>query len=106
MRSATAPLGNPSRNTGSDAAVVTIAIIVGDVVSVVMTHAAATSFIHIAMFVPTHTSHSMRNVASRSGAHAVGFSVDGSGGGVPRSWRVIRTLSARDARISPMSART
>src|SRR4051812_43689216 len=77
--SAAAPLGSPSRKTGRDEAVCTSAMSVGDVVSDVITHAAATSFIHIETFEPTHTSHRMRKVRSFMGSHAE----PGSGGGLP-----------------------
>lgn len=48
--SASAPLGSPSRKTGSVEADCTSATIAGDVVSVVISHADATSFIHMQMF--------------------------------------------------------
>ena len=44
-----APLGRPNRNTGSVEAAVTRATITGLVVSVVISQAAATSFIHMVM---------------------------------------------------------
>jgi hypothetical protein len=68
MMSANAPLGRPSRNTGSVDAVCTIATITGLVVSEVMTHAAVTSFIHIAMFAAKVASHRLRNTTVRNGA--------------------------------------
>src|SRR5216684_3228041 len=61
--SAKAPLGSPSRNTGNDEAVVTSAISVGEVVSEVISHAAATSFIHMHVLEASHTSQSVRKVA-------------------------------------------
>ena len=68
--SAIAPLGSPSRNTGSVEAVCTSATITGLVVSVVISQAAATSFIHIVMLAASQASHSMRKVRSFSGARA------------------------------------
>ena len=47
--SAMAPLGRPSRKTGSVEAAVTRATITGLVVSEVISQAAATSFIHMVM---------------------------------------------------------
>jgi hypothetical protein len=91
--SAAAPLGSPSRNTGNDEAVCTSAISVGEVVSDVITHAAATSFIHMHTFDAAHTSHSIRNVGSRNGAHADWLGMGDTGGPgscsdirVPRFW--------------------
>jgi len=52
----------------------------GDVVSEVITHAAATSFIHMQVLEASHTSHSMRNVGTLSGAQAEAFSTRGSSG--------------------------
>jgi hypothetical protein len=52
----------------------------GDVVRDVMTHAAATSFIHMHVFDASHTSHNIRNVALRSGSHAEALSRRGSSG--------------------------
>ena len=78
--SASAPLGSPSRKTGSDEAVCTSAMSVGEVVSVVICHAAATSFIHMQVFDASHTSQSDRNVAILRGAHAEGCSIRGSSG--------------------------
>ena len=70
--SASAPLGRPNRNTGSEAAVATSATITGEVVSVVISHAAATSFIHMQMFAVTQTPQSMRNTGLSSGEGAAG----------------------------------
>ncbi len=68
MMSASAPLGRPSRNTGKVEAVCTIATITGLVVSEVITQAAVTSFIHIAMLAAKLASHRLRNTAPRNGA--------------------------------------
>ena len=70
--SASAPLGSPSRKTGSDEAVVTIATSVADVVRLVMSQAAATSLAHMDTLDAAHTSHSMRNVPLRNGDQADG----------------------------------
>ena len=78
--SASAPLGSPSRKTGSEEAVCTRAIRVGEVVRWVICHAAATSFIHMQTLDASHTDQSIRNVFRRSGAHAEGFSMRGSSG--------------------------
>ena len=78
--SASAPLGSPRRNTGSDDAVCTSAISVGDEVSVVICQAAATSFIHMHALEASHTSHNMRKVGSLSGAHAECLCSFGSSG--------------------------
>ena len=68
MMSASAPLGRPSRNTGSVDAVCTMATITGLVESEVMTQAAVTSFIHIAMLAANVASHRLRNTTVRNGA--------------------------------------
>src|SRR4030095_14027252 len=67
--SASAPLGRPRRNTGSDDADWTSATITGDVVSVVINHADATSFIHMQMFDVSQVIHSSRNTGFASGVH-------------------------------------
>ena len=56
--------------SGSEDAVCTSATITGEVVSVVINHAAATSFIHRQTLAATQTHHSMRNTGLRSGAVA------------------------------------
>src|SRR4051812_49214796 len=68
--SASAPLGRPSRNTGSVEADCTSATQSGDVVIEVISHAAATSFIHMQMLATIQVPHSMRNTVCFSGAHA------------------------------------
>jgi len=60
MMSASAPLGMPSRKTGSVAADCTSAIMIGALVSDVISQAAATSFIHMQTFDVSHVNHSMR----------------------------------------------
>ena len=66
--SASAPLGNPNSTTGNTDADCTSAIMTGDVVSVVINHAEATSFIHMQMFAVSQVPHSSRNTGRRSGA--------------------------------------
>src|SRR5258706_1550192 len=78
--SAKAPLGRPSRKTGSDEAVCTSAMRLGEVVREVISNAAATSFIHTQMFEAIHTSQSMRKVGRRNGAHADLRSTSGTSG--------------------------
>ena len=78
--SASAPLGRPSRNTGSVEAVWTSATITGDAVSEVISQAAATSFIHMQTFAVSQTAHSMRNTGLASGAQALACA--GTAGGV------------------------
>src|SRR5260221_6900344 len=78
MMSGGAPGGSPGRNPGREEAVCTNAINIGEVVSEVISHAAATSFIHMQMLETSHTSHSIRKVGSRRGAHADPFSTLGS----------------------------
>ena len=68
MMSAMAPLGRPSRNTGSVDAVCTSATITGLVVSEVITQAAVTSFIHMPMLAAKVASHRLRNTTVRNGA--------------------------------------
>ena len=85
--SASAPLGRPSRNTGSVEAVCTSATSTGEVVSEVISQAAATSFIHIEMLAASQVNHNMRNTGSASGARAdvpgsALSEVSGSDGGV------------------------
>ena len=66
--SASAPEGSPSRNTGSVAAVCTSATQIGLDVSVVISHAAATSFIHMHRLATSQVLHSMVNTLWRNGA--------------------------------------
>ena len=66
--SASAPLGNPSKNTGRVEAVCTRATSTGEVVSEVIIHAAATSFIQTQMLATSVTLHSKRKVGVRNGA--------------------------------------
>src|SRR5260221_4380650 len=94
--SANAPLGSPSRNPGSEAAVCTRAISVGEVVSVVMSHAAATSFIHMHVLDASQTSHSMRNVGYLSGAQGDVFAAVVASGET--------RFSLMDMRVSPHAA--
>ena len=68
--SANAPLGSPSRNTGNVEADCTSATQSGDGPSEVMSHAAATSFIHIEVLAAIQVIHNMRNTGRRSGAKA------------------------------------
>ena len=66
--SASAPLGRPSRNTGAVDAVCTSATSTGEVVSVVMSHAVATSFIHMQVLATIQVPQSMRNTGTDNGA--------------------------------------
>ena len=68
--SASAPLGRPSRNTGRVEADCTSATITGEVVSEVIIHAAATSFIHMQVLAATQVIHSRRKVGAVSGSSA------------------------------------
>jgi len=70
--SASAPLGSPNNTTGNTDADCTSATITGDVVKVVISHAEATSFIHMQMFAVSHVPHSSRNTGRRNGAQADG----------------------------------
>ena len=70
--SASAPLGRPNSTTGNTDADCTSATITGDVVNVVISHAAATSFIHMQMFAVSQVTQSSRNTGRRSGAQADG----------------------------------
>ena len=70
--SAIAPLGRPSTNTGSVEAACTSATITTLSVSEVISHAAATSFIHIVRLAASQASHSMRKTGLRSGVSAEG----------------------------------
>src|SRR5687767_11296409 len=98
--SASAPLGSPSRKTGSADAVCTSAISVGEVVSDVISQAAATSFIHIETFEAAHTSHNIRKVRSRRGAHAVPPSCLG-GAAVPGSSPLMPVQFLECERLAP-----
>src|SRR6218665_3443768 len=69
--SASAPLGRPSKNTGSVDADCTSATRIGELVSVVISQAAATSFIHTQVLAVTQVIHNMRNAGIVSGAGAV-----------------------------------
>ena len=68
--SASAPLGKPSRNTGKVEADCTSATQIGEVVSEVIIHAAATSFIHMEMLAISQVLHSRRNTGNPSGVNA------------------------------------
>src|SRR4051794_25412352 len=67
--SASAPLGRPSRKTGNVDADWTSATITGDVVSDVISHADATSFIHMQVLAVAQTPHSILKVGWARGAH-------------------------------------
>src|SRR6218665_1840180 len=69
--SASAPLGRPSKNTGSVDADCTSATRIGELVGGVISQAAATSFIHMQVLAVTQVSHNMRNTGIVSGASAV-----------------------------------
>src|SRR5690606_36565254 len=97
--SASAPLGSPSRNTGIVAAVCTSATITGDVVSEVISHAAATSFIDMHALAVTQTIHSVRNTGSARGANAAVGSARLAGSGVFGDGSVKRGLLAGSGRI-------
>ena len=71
--SASAPLGRPSRKTGSVDADCTSATSTGEVESDVISQAAATSFIHMQALAVAQTAHSMRNVGSARGPHGPRF---------------------------------
>ena len=77
--SASAPEGSPSRNTGSVAAVCTSATQIGLAVSVVISQAAATSFIHMHRLATSQVLHSMVNTPWRNGASAPSSSSGGAG---------------------------
>ena len=66
--SASAPLGRPSTNTGNVEAACTSATITALSVSDVISHAAATSFIHMVTLAASQASQSMRNTGPLSGA--------------------------------------
>src|SRR5256885_12753365 len=68
--SAIAPLGTPSRNTGAVEADCTSATITGETDSEVISHAAATSFIHMQVLAVTQTPHSVRNTGCDKGVQA------------------------------------
>ena len=80
--SASAPLGSPSRNTGNVEADCTSATMTGEVVSVVISHAAATSFIHMQMFDVSHVIHSSRNTGLASGVQGEGLAAGSVAAGV------------------------
>src|SRR6218665_1449051 len=69
--SASAPLGRPSKNTGSVDAHCTSATRIGELVSVFISQAAATSFIHMQLLAVTQVSHNMRNTGIVCCASAV-----------------------------------
>ena len=77
--SASAPLGRPSKNTGRVEADCTSATSTGEVVSVVISQAAATSFIHMQVLAATQVSQSMRNTGTDKGREGRegGVGVDG-----------------------------
>ena len=67
MMSASAPLGMPKSKTGRLEAVCTNAIKVAEVVSDVIVHAAATSFIHMQILATSQTDHSDLNTLCLKG---------------------------------------
>jgi hypothetical protein len=69
--SASAPHGSASRNIGSVDAVCTRATSTGSPETVVISHAAATSHIHMQMLAASQAVQSIRNDRMRSGLHAV-----------------------------------
>ena len=70
--SASAPLGSASSSTGKVEADCTSATSTGEVVSEVISQAAATSFIHMQMLAAIQIIHSMRKVGVASGAQTPG----------------------------------
>ena len=68
--SAKAPLGRPSRKTGKVEADCTRATQIGEVVSEVISQAAATSFIHMQMLAAIQVPHNMRKTGELRGAQA------------------------------------
>ena len=83
--SARAPLGKPSKSTGSVDADCTSATQMGDVVSEVIIQAAATSFIHMQTLAMSQVLHSMRKTGSDNGASADGNAGRARGGSVGNS---------------------
>jgi hypothetical protein len=95
--SASAPLGRPSRNTGRVDADCTSATQIGVLVSVVMLHAAATSFIHMQRFAVAQEPHSRRKTGTLKGSNAsierrevarLGAIGSSSGGMDDMAWRI------------------
>ena len=76
--SANAPLGKPSRSTGSVEAVWTSATQSGEVVMDVINQAAATSFIHMQILATIQVLHSILNTDSLSGPHGESDSAMGT----------------------------
>src|SRR6201987_4383658 len=70
--SASAPAGTARKNIGTLVAACTAATTSGEAESVVINHAALTSFIHVPTFDTTVAIHSARNSGSASGANADG----------------------------------
>src|SRR5574343_1070548 len=68
--SASAPEGRPSRNTGRVEAADTSATMVVLSVSVVISHAAAASLVHMVMLAASQASHNIRKTGPCSGASA------------------------------------
>ena len=68
-RSARAPAGRITRNTGSVLAAVTKLTLSGDVVSWVISQPAPTFCIHVPVYEITAALHKERNSGSRNGAH-------------------------------------
>src|SRR5574344_1665188 len=83
--SANAPLGRPSKNTGRVEAVCTSATSTGEVVSEVIIHAAATSFIQTQILATSVTLHSSRKVGVRKGAQVEAVLVGCAAGVTPGS---------------------
>jgi hypothetical protein len=70
--SASAPLGTPRMKTGNVDAVCTRATISGEVLNEVMSHAAATSFIHMHKLASSHPVQRIRNTGLLNGVQAEG----------------------------------
>src|SRR3954469_15927585 len=80
--SASAPLGSPRMNTGSVDADCTSATHSGEGASDVISHAAATSFIHIEVLAANQVSHSIRNTGLLRGPKVVASGATGGGSSV------------------------
>src|SRR3954469_11287504 len=99
--SANAPLGSPSRNTGKVDAVCTSATHRGEGAIDVISHADATSFIHIVVLAASQVNHSMRNTGAFSGPKALSGLRSGVPGRVESGKRVLVTALEHQLVVVP-----
>ena len=97
--SASAPLGKPSRKTGSVDAVCTKATQIGEVVKDVIIQAAATSFIHMQMLAVNQVPHNILKTGIFRGPQTVGSAA----GTATAAWLAAGAASGEGGMLSLVS---